>query len=661
MSSVKSRIEQLRIQIQEANYKYYVLDLPNISDEKYDSLFRELLDLEKKHPEYVDPASPTQKVGGPPLEKFSKYRHREPMLSLQNIYSQEELSEFYDRWEETLGSHFSVVGEPKFDGLAIELVYEDGILTVASTRGDGETGENVTHNVKTIRSVPLKLRGDYPSLLEVRGEIILFKEDFDKLNRERAKNGEPLFANPRNAAAGSIRQLDPKITAQRNLDLFCHSVGRVEGATFKTHWELSQLFAKWGLRTHSLKKELKSQSQIQNFFLEVEKQREDLPYEIDGIVLKINEIKNQRELGFVARSPRWAVAYKFKAQEGVTELKEVHFQVGRTGVITPVAVLEPVWIGGVEVKSATLHNEDQIKSLGLKIHDTVVVKRAGDVIPNVQSVITEKRTGREKAIHFPKKCPSCGDAIVTSDEEVAHRCINVACPARLAETLKHFASKRAMNIEGLGDKWIDILLEKKLIHHFSSLYALTPDQLLKLERQGERSAQKLVDAIQKTKNNTLDRFIFALGIRFVGERTAELLALHFGTLNKFMQATEEELLNVEEVGEKVAKAIIEFISDKKNRTEIEKLVENGVKPKSIQSHGGTALQGKTFVITGTLPSLSRDEAANLIRSQGGKVTGSVSKNTDYLVVGEDAGSKLTKARELGVKELTEQQLKTLIS
>jgi DNA ligase (NAD+) len=660
MSSVKSRIEQLRTQIQEANYKYYVLDLPTISDEKYDSLFRELLDLEKQHPEFADPSSPTQKVGGAPLDKFSKYRHREPMLSLQNIYSEEELSEFYDRWEQALGAHFSVVGEPKFDGLAIELVYEDGILAVASTRGDGETGENVTHNVKTIRSVPLKLRGDYPSLLEVRGEIILFKEDFEKLNKERAKKGEPLFANPRNAAAGSIRQLDPKITAQRNLDLFCHSVGKVEGVTFKTHWELSQLFAKWGLRTHSLKKELKSQSQVQDFFLEVEKQRDTLPYEIDGIVLKINEIKNQRELGFVARSPRWAVAYKFKAQEGVTELKDVHFQVGRTGVITPVAVLEPVWIGGVEVKSATLHNEDQIKTLGLKIHDTVVVKRAGDVIPNVQSVITEKRNGKEKAIHFPKKCPSCADTIVTSDEEVAHRCINVACPARLAETLKHFASKRAMNIEGLGDKWIDILLEKKLIHHFSSLYDLTPEQLLKLERQGEKSAQKLVDAIQKTKNNTLDRFIFGLGIRFVGERTAELLALHFGTLNKFMNATEEELLNVEEVGEKVARAIVEFVNDKKNRSEIEKLLEKGVKPKSIQAQGGTKLQGKTFVITGTLPSLSRDEAANLIRSHGGKVTGSVSKNTDYLVVGEEAGSKLTKARELGVKELSEQQLKNLI-
>lgn len=660
MNSIQLRIEKLKSQINEANYRYYVLDSPTLSDAEYDLLFKELLKLETKHPELRDPASPTQKVGGPPLEKFTKYRHREPMLSLQNIYSEEELVDFYDRWASVIGNNFSVMGEPKFDGLAIELVYEEGILTVASTRGDGETGENVTENVKTIRSVPLKLRGDYPKLLEVRGEIIIFKKDFEELNKERAKQDEPLFANPRNAAAGSIRQLDPKIAAQRHLDLFCHSLGKIEGANLKTQVELGELFSHWGLRTHALKKELRTQKEIQRFFVEVEGLRDSLPYEIDGIVLKVNELKNQRELGFVARSPRWAVAYKFKAQEGITVLKDVHFQVGRTGVITPVAVLEPVWVGGVEVKSATLHNEDQIKALGLKIHDTVVVKRAGDVIPNIQSVITEKRTGKEKTIHFPKQCPSCKDPIITSEDEVAHRCINVACPARLAETLKHFASKRAMNIEGLGDKWIEILLEKQLIHHFSSLYDLTPELLQTLERQGERSAQKLVDAIQKTKNNALDRFIFGLGIRFVGERTAELLAIHFRTLDKFLNATEEELLNVEEVGEKVAKAILQFISDKKNRNEINRLIEKGITPKPLKSYGGTTLQGKTFVITGTLPTLSRDEAADLIRTHGGKVTGSISKNTDYLVVGEEAGSKLTKARELGVKELSEAQLKALV-
>lgn len=660
-SSTKSRIETLMAQVSEANYRYYVLDQPTISDEKYDLIFKELVELESADPHLADPASPTQKVGGKALDKFSKYRHREPMLSLQNIYSPEELKDFYERWSGIIGTDFTVVGEPKFDGLAIELVYEKGRLTVASTRGDGETGENVTSNVKTIRSVPLKLRGDFPSLLEVRGEIIILKEDFEKINRERAKNNEPLFANPRNAAAGSIRQLDPKITAKRHLDLFCHSVGRVEGASYKTHWELGKHFSSWGLRTHSLKKELSSCSDLQDFFLQVEQERDSLPYEIDGVVLKINEIKHQMELGFVARSPRWAVAYKFKAQEGITKLKEVNFQVGRTGVITPVAVLEPVWIGGVEVTSATLHNEIQIKSLGLKLGDTVVVKRAGDVIPNIQSVITAKRTGQEKTIHFPKRCPSCGEEVVSSDEEVAQRCLNTSCIGRLAETLKHFASKRAMNIEGLGDKWIEILLEKKLIHHFSSLYELTPEKLKTLERQGERSAQKLFDAIQKTKNSSLDRFIFGLGIRFVGERTAELLAIHFGELETFLMATKEELLQVEEVGEKVAEAILEFSLDKKNRKEITQLLANGVCPQPLKAHGGTTLQGKTFVITGTLPSLSRDEAATLIRSHGGKVTGSVSKSTDYLVVGEEAGSKLVKARELGVKELSEVQLKALVS
>lgn len=660
-SSAKSRIETLMAQVSEANYRYYVLDQPTISDEKYDLIFKELVELESADPHLADPASPTQKVGGKALDKFSKYRHREPMLSLQNIYSSNELKDFYERWSGIIGTDFTVVGEPKFDGLAIELVYEKGLLTVASTRGDGETGENVTSNVRTIRSVPLKLRGDFPSLLEVRGEIIILKEDFEKINRERAKNNEPLFANPRNAAAGSIRQLDPKITAKRHLDLFCHSVGRVEGASYKTHWELGKLFSSWGLRTHSLKKELSSCSDLQDFFLQVEQERDSLPYEIDGVVLKINEIKHQMELGFVARSPRWAVAYKFKAQEGITKLKEVNFQVGRTGVITPVAVLEPVWIGGVEVTSATLHNEIQIKSLGLKLGDTVVVKRAGDVIPNIQSVITAKRTGQEKTIHFPKRCPSCGEEVVSSDEEVAQRCLNTSCIGRLAETLKHFASKRAMNIEGLGDKWIEILLEKRLIHHFSSLYELTPEKLKTLERQGERSAQKLFDAIQKTKNSSLDRFIFGLGIRFVGERTAELLAIHFGELETFLMATKEELLQVEEVGEKVAEAILEFSLDKKNRKEITQLLANGVCPQPLKAHGGTTLQGKTFVITGTLPSLSRDEAATLIRSHGGKVTGSVSKSTDYLVVGEEAGSKLVKARELGVKELSEVQLKALVS
>ncbi|MFM8269411.1 MAG: NAD-dependent DNA ligase LigA, partial [Pseudomonadota bacterium] len=525
-SSIKQRVENLRKQIEEHNYRYYVLDAPVISDEAYDKLFQELLALEAEHPNLKSPFSPTQKVGGAPIDKFSKYKHSQPMLSLQNIYNEEESATFYERWNEALGDKFNILVEPKFDGLAIELVYENGGLVVAATRGDGETGEDVTENVKTIRSIPLHLRGDFPPLLEVRGEIILFKEDFEKLNLERTKSGEPLFANPRNAAAGSIRQLDPQVAARRKLDFFPHGVASMRGLKAKTQLELLESFKSWGLKTHSLYKVVSSLKQVEAFYRQVETERDSLPFEIDGIVLKLNSFKDQEEMGFVARSPRWAVAYKFKAQEGVTRLNDVIFQVGRTGVITPVAVLEPVWVGGVEVKRAGLHNEDQIRALGLKIGDHVVVKRAGDVIPDVVSVIEQKRTGREKAIVFPKKCPACESQLHREEGEAAHRCPNIACPARLAEGLKHFCSKRAMNIEGLGDKWIDLLLENKLIRHFSTLYDLDKKTLMTLERQGDRSAQKLVDSIQKSKETTLDRFIFALGIPLVGERTAELLAIH---------------------------------------------------------------------------------------------------------------------------------------
>jgi DNA ligase (NAD+) len=661
-SATKQRAESLRKQIEEHNYHYYVEDSPLISDEAYDKLFQELLKLEDEYPELRSPLSPTQKVGGAPIDKFRKYKHARPMLSLQNIYNEEESSAFYERWEETLGNKFSVLVEPKFDGLAIELVYENGGLVVAATRGDGETGEDVTENVKTIRSIPLHLRGDFPPLLEVRGEIILLKEDFEKLNQERAKAGETLFANPRNAAAGSIRQLDPRVAAQRKLDFFPHGVASVRGLKAKTQMDLLTSFRSWGLKTHTLYKVINSLPEIETFYKKVEGQRDSLDYEIDGIVLKLNSFKDQEELGFVSRSPRWAVAYKFKAQEGVTLLRDVVFQVGRTGVITPVAVLDPVWIGGVEVKRAGLHNEDQIRALGLKIGDSVVVKRAGDVIPDVVSVIEQKRSGREKTITFPKMCPACDSTIHRIEGEAAHRCPNIACPARLAEGLKHFCSKRAMNIEGLGDKWIDLLLENKLIRHFSSLYDLDKETVMTLERQGERSAQKLVDSIQKSKNTTLDRFIFALGIPLVGERTAELLAIHFGSLDKLLEASDEEFSQVEEVGPTVTEKIREFLDEARNRSEIDRLIKKGVNPKWEVAQGGHQgeLKGQTFVITGTLPSLSRDEASQLIRENGGKITSSVSKNTDYVVVGEEAGSKLEKARTLGIKLLDEAGLRKLI-
>ncbi len=662
--STLTEIKKLRKEIEEHAYKYYVLDAPVISDEAYDKLFKKLEALEAKHPEFFDPYSPTQKVGGAPLDKFKKYKHRQMMLSLQNVYTEEEFSDFYDRCTKGLGEAFSLVGEPKFDGLAIELVYEKGKLVVAATRGDGETGEDVTENIKTIKSVPLTLRGTPPELLEVRGEVILLKSDFEKINADKAKKGEPLFANPRNAAAGSIRQLDPKVAAQRNLDLFCHGVGEMTAnASIDSHTALLDYFKELGLRTNPLRKKLESAEDVFAFYKSLEAKRESLNYEIDGLVLKVDNFRQQRELGFIARSPRFAIAYKFKAQEGTSKLNDVLFQVGRTGAITPVAILEPVWIGGVEVKRASIHNEDQINLLGLKIGDTVIVKRAGDVIPNLQSVVLEKRTGKEKNIHFPKTCPSCNGPIVKDPEESAHRCNNMACPARLSESLKHFCSKRAMNIEGLGEKWTLQLLETGTVRHFSDLYKLKVEDFLKLDRQGEKLASKLVRNIESSKKATLDRFIYALGIRFVGERTAELLALHFGTLDKFLTATVEELTAVEEVGERIARSLFEFLSDEKNIEEIASLRKNGVEPTPLVVSGGNSskFSGKVFVITGTLPTLSRDQASDLIRQNGGKVSSSVSKNTDYLLAGEEAGSKLKKATELEVPIISEEDLHKLIN
>ena len=650
-------IERLRKQIREYDYQYYVLDRPTVSDETYDQLFLELRQLEEKYPQFHSETSPTQKVGGTPLEKFPKHRHHKPMLSLQNIYKDTELTAWWKRWEEASDGPFSVVAELKFDGLAIETVYENGKLKVAATRGDGETGEDVTSNVKTIRGVPLELRGSFPQVVDARGEILLTKADFALLNQERALRGEPLFANPRNAAAGSIRQLDPGVAAKRNLDIFFHGIGTTEGTTVATHAALLNQLAEWGLRTNPESKVLRSPTEVRGFFRKMEDTRNDLPYEIDGIVLKINEIHLQNELGFVARSPRWAVAYKFQAIEGITVLEDVVFQVGRTGVITPVACLSPVQIGGVEVKRAGLHNEDQIRGLDLHHGDTVVVKRAGDVIPDVVSTFREKRPKGARPVVFPKRCPSCGDGIHRADGEAAYRCINVSCPARLVESLKHFASKHAMNIEGLGERWIEILVDKGWVKRFSDLYDLTVEDLLKLERQGEKSATKLKEAIAASKTQTLDRFIHALGIRLVGSRTSELLALHFGDLDHLLRASPEELCRVEEVGKTIALSIQEFLQDKVNRQEIDRLLSKGVRPPpTSKTPVGHGLSGLIFVVTGTLPTLSRDRAEELIRSRGGKVTSQVTKTTHYLVVGASPGSKLAKALTLGTRQISEAEL-----
>lgn len=661
-TEARKRIEYLIEELWKHNYQYHVLDRPIISDEEYDSLFAELKALEKAHPDFLSPYSPTQKVGGMAIKRFPKYKHHEPMLGLQNVYSPEEFAQTYKRWKESLETSFQLVAEPKFDGLAIELVYEGGNLIVAATRGDGETGEDVTSNVRTIRSVPLKLRAPFPERLEVRGEILLMKEDFYKLNEQRARAGEPLFANPRNAAAGSIRQLDPKVASERNLTLFCHGVGQVVGMQAQSQTDLLASFREWGLKTNPMTQVLGSETEVDEYYRKLDTERAALPYEIDGVVLKIDSFALQRQLGTVARSPRWAIAYKFRAQEGNTKLLDVVFQVGRTGVITPVAVLEPISIGGVEVRRAGLHNEDQIRVLGIRIGDTVVVKRAGDVIPEIQSVLIEKRSGDEKPIVFPKKCPSCGDKIVRPEGEAAHRCLNLDCPAQLAERLRHFASKRALNIEGLGEKWIELFIEHKLIHHFSDIYDLTVKDLLTIERQGQRSAEKLVEAIDASRHTTLDRFIYGLGIRFVGERTAELLAVRFGTLERFLEADEEQLCHVEEVGPRVSASILEFIRDAHNRKQIQKLLSKNITfAKIATTSGGGPLEGKTFVITGTLPTLSRDQAEDLIRTHGGKITGSVSKKTSYVVVGESPGSKFDKAKELEIPILDEKQLLALVS
>lgn len=657
----KDRITKLKAEINEANYRYHVLDKPTISDEQYDKYFKELQDLEAKHPDLLTDDSPTQRVGDIPLGKFKKYKHRLPMLSLQKAHELEEVSDFFERWEDPELGGFDVVAEPKLDGLAVELIFENGHFVAAATRGDGVTGEEVTQNIKTIRSLPLRLRGKAPERVEVRGEVIFLKDDFLRLNEELVKKGETPFANPRNAAAGSIRQLDPKIAAARPLELYCHGIGEYLGPEVTLQSEFLELFAEWGLKTNPFWKRLKEPEKVFSYFEKLEKDRFTLPYEIDGAVVKVNRLRDQRELGAVARSPRWAVAFKFKAQEENTQLLEVQFQVGRTGAVTPVAHLQPVSVGGVTVSRASLHNEDQIRALDIRIGDTVVVKRAGDVIPYVQSVVFEKRTGKEKEIHFPTRCPMCDDRLEKTEGEVALRCNNSTCPGKLAESLKHFASKRAMNIEGLGDKWIDLFLEKGLIRHFSGLYELTPDDLMKLERQGERSAQKLYEAIQKSKETTLSRFIYALGIRFVGERTADLLAQHFGSIDALIAADEERLCQVEEVGETVAKAVRVHLTDKRNLKEIAALLKVGVVPKHQGNAGGAQpLKGMTFVVTGTLPSLSREDAESLIRSHGGKVTSSVSKNTSYVVVGDSPGSKFTKAKELGIPILDEAKLKDIV-
>jgi DNA ligase (NAD+) len=662
---IVNRVRELREQINYHNYRYYVLDSPVISDAEFDRLMQELIRLEEEFPELVTPDSPTQRVGAEPLEKFETVPHRIPMLSLENAFSESEAREFDERVKKFLkiNEDLDYVVEPKVDGCAVELVYENGVLTVGSTRGDGYRGENVTQNLRTIRTIPLRLlthEEPAPKLLEVRGEVYMEIKEFKKLNEERLAQGEPPFANPRNAAAGSLRQLDPRITASRPLFIYCYGVGEVIGRRFESQWEILQTLKKWGLRVNPLSEQCRGIEPAIAYHHRLEKERHGLSYETDGVVIKVNSLELQERLGTKARSPRWALAYKFTATQATTRVRDIVVNVGRTGAVTPIAIMDPVEVGGVTVSRATLHNEDEVARKDVRIGDMVLIERAGDVIPEVVKVIIEERPPDAKPFKMPKNCPICGTPLVRPPGEAVTRCPNPDCRGALRRKILHFVSKGAMDIDGLGEKIIDQLLEQGLVEKVSDLYRLTEGDLIPLERFAEKSASNLVKAIQNSKEVPLARFIYALGIRYVGEATAQLLAQHFGSLEELAKASEEELLEIEGIGPQVARAIRQFFQDPKNRKLIRELLDLGVKPLPPEKPLKTPLAGKTFVFTGTLSRFSREEAKALVIARGGKVSSSVSAKTDYVVVGADPGSKYVKARELGVTILDEEAFEELI-
>ena len=656
-------IAGLRDKLNYHNYRYYVLDAPVVSDREYDRLIRRLEELERLWPELVTPDSPTQKVGAPPREEFGTVSHTIPLLSLQNAFARDEMLEFDRRVKRILEkTEVEYVAEPKFDGLAVEAVYRDGLLVQGSTRGDGYTGENVTDNLKTIRSLPLRLlktNGDAPTLLEVRGEVYMAKQDFAELNRKRDEEGEPLFANPRNAAAGSLRQLDPAITACRKLHIYAYGMGRVAGRTFRTHWEGLQALKGWGLRVSPKIEVLASIEEALAFHNRILSERGRLPYEIDGVVVKVNDLREQDILSEVSRSPRWAIAYKFEPEQAITRVREILIGVGRTGVLTPVAIMEPVQIGGVVVERATLHNQDEIDRKDVRVGDTVVVQRAGDVIPEVVSVVTEKRTGKEKKFTIPDKCPVCGSKVYRDPEQAAARCTNLSCPAKIKETIAHFASRGAMDIDGLGWKLVDQMVDKQVIATVSDIYRLKKPDLLSLERLADKSSDNLLAAIEKSKQTTLARLIYALGIRHVGEHVAQVLADHFASIEGIEKASIEELTSVREIGDIVAESIHSFFRQASNRKVLRDLAAHGVKYEAPPVRTGGKLEGKVFLFTGALKDLKREEAKRMVEARGGRVTSSMSKKVDYLVVGEDPGSKLDEAKRLGIKTMDEGEFKHL--
>ncbi len=668
-AQAKKRIDKLREEINFHNYRYYVLDDPVISDAAYDRLMRELEGLEKEFPHLITPNSPTQRVGAPPLDKFEEVRHAVPMLSLANAFEEAEVREFDDRLKRFLKDtqEIEYCAELKIDGIAVELIYENGHLNTGSTRGDGFVGENVTQNLKTVKSIPLTLiprKGEsLPSRLEVRGEVYLPLKAFQELNVRRERSGESLFANPRNAAAGSLRQLDSSITARRPLDIFCHGIGQFTGAAIASQWELLDTLQGWGFKVNPNRRRCKNIDEVFDYYREMDDLREKLPYEIDGVVIKVNSFRLQEALGTIARSPRWALAFKFKPKQATTKVLNIVVNVGRTGALTPTAVLEPVRVGGVTVSSATLHNQDEVDRKDVRIGDTVVVQRAGDVIPEVVRVILEKRTGKEKKFRLPHRCPVCGSEVDRPEGEAVARCTGIACPAKLKETIIHFASRDAMNIEGLGVKIIEQLVDRGLIKDYADLYRLTLEDLLTLERMGPKLADNILTAIRSSKKTTLERLIYALGILHVGEHIAKLLTQEFSTLEELSQASSERMTGIKGIGEQIASSIVKFFEQKGNQKVIRKLKEFGVeyplRPERPRQKE-LKLSGKSFVFTGGLKTLSREEAESRVESLGGKVSSSVSKKTDYAVVGEEPGSKYEKAKSLGVKILTEEDFLQLI-
>jgi DNA ligase (NAD+) len=664
--NIKDKIQELIEKISTFDYQYYVLDNPSISDFEYDKIFRSLVDLENENPELIRPDSPSQRVGGKALDAFESVIHRQAMLSLNNAFDDDELIAFDKRIKDDIGiDEVEYAVEPKFDGLAITLTYENGIFVQGATRGDGYTGENVTHNLKTIRSIPTKLNYIHPpKLLEVRGEVLMLKKDFELLNQKQDSLGEKQFANPRNAAAGSLRQLDPRITATRPLTFFSYGLGVCEpNLNLKTHTQTIQLLKQFNLPISDLSTSVKGVKGLQSFYDKVSKLRNALAYDIDGVVYKVNSFNYQNELGFVSRAPRWAIAHKFPAEEALTEILDINVQVGRTGAITPVARLKPVFVGGVTVTNATLHNEDEMTRKDVHIGDIVSVRRAGDVIPEIVRVLINKRPKTIKKFRMPTECPECGSALVRIDDEAIIRCSGgLVCPAQQKQSIIHFASRKAMDIEGLGDKSVEQLVTVGLIHELPDIFKLKLEQLINLDRMAEKSSRNLLDAIEKSKSTSLPRFIYALGIRNVGESTAKDLAGFYGDLDEIMKQTEESLQIVPDIGPTVAKSISDFFRQTKSREVINSLIGLGVHwPKyDIKKSSSGIFATKTFVLTGTLPSMSREEAKSIIEMNGGKVVGSVSKKTDYVVAGSDAGSKLTTAQELGLKIISQQELLKLI-